>query len=105
LANCRHDLRNVQLSAFESIFKVIMSPKKPPSSIRSRDLRFQFEIECEADGRWMAEIPEVPGALAYGTSVEEAKAKAYALALYAIADDVEKSRNIPDSISIAPVSA
>jgi predicted RNase H-like HicB family nuclease len=68
-------------------------------------LRFQFEIERESDGRWIAEIPEVPGALAYGASMEEARAKAYALALYAIADDVEKSRKIPDSISIVPVSA
>ncbi len=80
-----------------------MSQRKSPSSIRSRDLRFQFEIEREADGRWIAEIPEVPGALAYGASMEEAKA--YALALYSIADEVEKSKKIPDSISIAPVSA
>jgi hypothetical protein len=35
-------------------------------------LRFQFEIERESDGRWIAEIPEVPGALAYGASMEEA---------------------------------
>jgi len=68
-------------------------------------LRFQFEIEREDDGRWIAEIPEVPGALAYGDTLEEARAKAYALALYAIADDVEKSKNIPDSISILPISA
>jgi predicted RNase H-like HicB family nuclease len=68
-------------------------------------LRFKFEIEREADGRWIAEIPEVPGALAYGASVEEAKARAYALGLYAIADDVEKSNKIPDSIFILPVSA
>ena len=68
-------------------------------------MRFQFEIEREDDGRWIAEIPEVPGALAYGDSLEEARAKAYALALYAIADDVEKSKNIPDSISILPISA
>jgi len=40
-----------------------------------------------------------------GESVEEAKAKAYALALYAVADDVEKSKDIPDSISIFPASA
>jgi predicted RNase H-like HicB family nuclease len=78
---------------------------KPSSSTRSRDLRFQFDIEREADGRWIAEIPEVPGALAYGTTIEEAKAKAYALALYAIADDVETSKEIPDSISILPVTA
>jgi predicted RNase H-like HicB family nuclease len=68
-------------------------------------LRFQFEIERETDGRWIAEIPEVPGALAYGATVEEAKAKAYALALYAIADDVENSKNIPDSISVLHVPA
>jgi predicted RNase H-like HicB family nuclease len=48
-------------------------------------VQFNFEIDRETDGRWIAEIPEVPGALAYGTSAEEAKAKAYPLALYAIA--------------------
>jgi predicted RNase H-like HicB family nuclease len=68
-------------------------------------VRFNFQIEREADGRWIAEIPEVPGAMAYGSSEEEAKAKAYALALYAIADGVEKSKDIPESISILPVSA
>jgi predicted RNase H-like HicB family nuclease len=46
-------------------------------------MRFNFQIERETDGRWIAEIPEVPGALAYGSSEEEAKAKAYALVLYA----------------------
>jgi predicted RNase H-like HicB family nuclease len=81
------------------------SDRKPPAGVRSRDLRFQFEIDRETDGRWIAEILEVPGAMAYGTTVEEAKAKAYALALYAVADDVEKSNNIPDSISVLPVSA
>ena len=79
--------------------------KKPPTSVRSRELRFQFEIDRETDGRWIAEIPEVPRAMAYGSTLEEAKAKAYALALYAVADDVEKSKEIPDSISILPVSA
>jgi predicted RNase H-like HicB family nuclease len=68
-------------------------------------LRFQFEIEHEDDGRWIAEIPEVPGAMAYGETEAEAKAKAYALALYAVADDVEKSNEIPDSISIHRIPA
>jgi predicted RNase H-like HicB family nuclease len=61
-----------------------MNDRELPSNARSRDLRFQFEIERETDGRWIAEIPEVPGAMAYGTTVEEAKAKAHALALYAV---------------------
>jgi predicted RNase H-like HicB family nuclease len=82
-----------------------MSERKAPSGIRSRDLRFQFEIEREDDGRWIAEIPEIPGAMAYGDTEEQAKAKAYALALYAVADDVERSNNIPDSISILRVPA
>jgi predicted RNase H-like HicB family nuclease len=82
-----------------------MTNRKPSQSDRSRQVRFNFQIEHETDGRWIAEIPEVPGAMAYGSSEEEAKAKAYALALYAIADDVEKSKNIPESISILPVSA
>jgi len=82
-----------------------MSSRKPPQGVRSRDLRFTFEIERETDGRWIAEIPNVPGAMAYGATEKEAKAKAYALALYAIADDVEKSKNIPDSITVLSVSA
>jgi predicted RNase H-like HicB family nuclease len=82
-----------------------MTNRKPPERESSRHVRFNFEIECETDGRWIAEIPEVPGALAYGSTEEEAKAKAYALALYAIADDVEKSKDIPESISIPTISA
>ncbi len=67
-----------------------MANRKPLQHARSRDLRFTFEIERERDGRWIAEIPAIPGAMAYGASQKEAKAKAYALALYAIADDAEK---------------
>ena len=63
-------------------------------------MRFNIETEVETDGRWIAEIPEIPGAMAYGKTIEEAKANAYALALRSIADDVEKSRDVPKSISI-----
>ena len=65
-----------------------------------QDVRFNIETEVETDGRWIAEIPEIPGAMAYGKTIEEAKANAYALALRSIADDVEKSRDVPKSISI-----
>ena len=82
-----------------------MATRKPPQHAKSRELRFSFEIERETDGRWIAEIPMIPGAMAYGASKKEAKAKAYALALYAIADDVEKSKEIPDSIQVQSASA
>ena len=54
---------------------------KPPLVARSSELRFSIQTDQEDDGRWIAEIPEVPGAMAYGTTVGEAKAKAYAIAL------------------------
>lgn len=64
-------------------------------------MRFVIETELEIDGRWIAEIPQVPGALAYGTTKEEAINKAYAIALRSVADDVEHSNEAPpQSISL-----
>ncbi|HEY1802238.1 MAG TPA: type II toxin-antitoxin system HicB family antitoxin [Terriglobales bacterium] len=54
-------------------------------------MRFTVEIERETDGRWIAEIPEEPGALAYGATQSEAVRKAYAIALRAVVDKREKS--------------
>lgn len=39
-------------------------------------MNYRLEIAQEADGRWLAEVPELPGVLAYGASSEEAMAKA-----------------------------
>jgi len=64
-------------------------------------LRFVVETEIETDGRWIAEISQVPGALAYGKTQEEAINKAYAIALRSVADDVEHSQQEPpNSISL-----
>src|SRR2546423_10012570 len=96
---------SVHLGCTGQIIKTAMTDRKPPQTARSRDVRFNFQIEREVDGRWIAEIPEVPGAMAYGATVEEAKAKAYAIALHAVAEDVEASREIPTSISVLEQSA
>lgn len=69
--------------------------RKLPHGARSQDLRFIVETELETDGRWIAEIPQVPGALAYGKTKEEAISKAYAIALRSVADDVEHSQQTP----------
>jgi predicted RNase H-like HicB family nuclease len=82
-----------------------MTERKPPSSARSQDLQFNIETERETDGRWIAEVLEIPGAMAYGRTEKQAKAKAYALALHAIADDIEKSKRLPQSINIGCASA
>jgi len=47
---------------------------------------FIIEIEREDDGRWIAEVVDIPGVLAYGSSRDEAVARARALALRILAD-------------------
>ena len=57
--------------------------------------RLRIEIEQEADGRWIAEVLDLPGVLAYGTSREDAIQKAEALALRALADRLDHGESIP----------
>lgn len=52
-----------------------------------------IEYDREDDGRWIAEIPSVPGALAYGETKAQAKRKASAIALRTLADQVESGRS------------
>ena len=56
-------------------------------------MNFHIEIEQEDDGRWIAEVPEIPGVLAYGVSAQEAMGKAEALALRALAERIESGDN------------
>ena len=64
-------------------------------------MNFTIEHEQESDGRWLAEVPELPGVLAYGTTAQEAMAKAEALALRVLAERLEHNEAGPESISIA----
>ena len=57
--------------------------------------RLRIEIEQEDDGRWIAEVPALPGVLVYGTSREDAIQKAEALALRALADRLEHGEEVP----------
>jgi len=50
---------------------------------------FRIELEQETDGRWIAEVIELPGVLAYGASQDEAVARVQALALRVVADRLE----------------
>jgi predicted RNase H-like HicB family nuclease len=56
----------------------------------------KIESEREEDGRWIAEVPTVPGVLVYGTTESEARAKAQALALRVIADRIENGEPLPE---------
>jgi predicted RNase H-like HicB family nuclease len=64
-------------------------------------VKFRVETEREQDGRWLAEVPELPGVLAYGTSESEAQAKVQALALRVVADRLEHGEAGPELIDIS----
>ncbi|MCK4515163.1 MAG: type II toxin-antitoxin system HicB family antitoxin [Spirochaetaceae bacterium] len=55
-----------------------------------------IEIEKENDGRWIAEVPDLPGAMVYGQTRDEAVSKVEALALRSIADRLEHGETIPE---------
>ncbi|WP_341328071.1 type II toxin-antitoxin system HicB family antitoxin [Methylotuvimicrobium sp. KM2] len=63
-------------------------------------MNFHIEYEQEDDGRWLAEIPEIPGVLTYGATANEAMAKAEVLALRALAERIETKESLPMPINI-----
>lgn len=64
-------------------------------------MKFNIECEREEDGRWLAEVPELPGVMAYGGTAEEAMAKAQVLALRVLAERLEHGEARPVDISIS----
>lgn len=62
-----------------------------------------YTIECEQedDGRWLAEVMELPGVLTYGATKDEAILKAETLALRVIAERLEQGEARPTNITIA----
>ena len=68
-------------------------------------MTFLIEIEQEQDGRWIAEVLDLPGVLAYGHTADEAKAKVQALALRVVADRLEHGEAGPDLLSISFAAA
>jgi predicted RNase H-like HicB family nuclease len=59
----------------------------------------RIESEREEDGRWIAEVPALPGVLAYGITKAEAAAKVKALVLRVIADRVENGEQLPRELA------
>jgi predicted RNase H-like HicB family nuclease len=68
-------------------------------------MKLMIEIEQETDGRWLGEIVELPGVMAYGKTPDEAKARTQALALRVIADRLEHGEEDPELQSISFAAA
>ena len=68
-------------------------------------MRFTIEVEREEDGRWIAEIAEIPGAMTYGESRGEAIARVEALALRVLAERIEVGEQPAEPIRITFAAA
>jgi predicted RNase H-like HicB family nuclease len=68
-------------------------------------VNLQIEVEREEDGRWLTEVPELPGVMAYGRTRDEAVARVKALALRVLADRLEHGESVPDLVEVFSVPA
>ena len=64
-------------------------------------MNYQIEFEQEEDGRWIAEIPALPGVMAYGANRPEAESKVEAMALRVIADRIERDNTTMTHVNFA----
>jgi predicted RNase H-like HicB family nuclease len=63
-------------------------------------MQLKIEIEREADGRWLAEVPDLPGVMTYGKSRDEAMAHVQALALRVLADRLDHAEAASDPLNV-----
>ena len=68
-------------------------------------MQFTIDVEQELDGRWLAEVLELPGVLAYGVKREDAVAHAQALALRVVAERLEHEEVMPSLVTISFAAA
>lgn len=66
---------------------------------------YKVETEREADGRWIAEVRELPGVLVYGQSRDEAVRKAQALSLHVLSERLEHGESLPQVENVFSIVA
>ena len=68
-------------------------------------MSMRIEVDREDDGRWIAEVPDLPGVMVYGVTQGEAISKAEALALRVIADRLDHGETVPELSDLFAVPA
>lgn len=68
-------------------------------------MALRIELDREVDGRWIAEVPSLPGVMCYGSTRSEAITRVRALALRVIADRLESAKRTPKSLTVTFASA
>ena len=64
-------------------------------------MKFNIEYEIEDDGRWIAEIPSIPGVMVYGKTQKEAASKVIELAIKSISDEIELNNSLPEYFEVS----
>jgi predicted RNase H-like HicB family nuclease len=68
-------------------------------------MNFHIDIEREDDGRWIAEVTDLPGVMVYGNDRASAVAKVQALALRVLAERLEHGEAVPEPLSVSFLAA
>ena len=76
-----------------------------PKPVTGRGFSLAIEYFREADGRWLADIPALPGVTAYGRSKVKATAAVQALALRLIADRLDHGEAVPGPMHVSFIAA
>jgi len=86
--------------------KIFVWQRRRPRRLHTEgDCEMQIETEKEQDGRWIAEVLDLPGVMVYSTTREGAIARAEALALRVIADRLDHGEDIPELNGLFAISA
>jgi predicted RNase H-like HicB family nuclease len=64
-------------------------------------MNFAIEFEQEDDGRWIAEIPSLPGVMAYGITKWDVESKVEVMALRVVADRIERENSTMTDLYLA----
>jgi len=75
--------------------------KRAAATGHSKQRIYRVVFDREADGRWIGEVPALPGVLAYGRSKQEALLRVQALAYRVIADKIEDEKKLQNSVKFA----
>lgn len=89
----------IRLSVLDASAVITVNSDEPGRGLAYIEvMQFQLQFEREIDGRWIAEIPSLPGVMAYGTTRAEAESRVQALALRVTADQIEQQHTTAQSI-------
>lgn len=64
-------------------------------------MHFRIELDREEDGRWIAEVPDLPGVMTYGRTRDDAIARVQALALRVLAERLEHGEAAPEPLTVS----